>query len=72
MKYRYDWTDIELASRIWFDQLDTLAKTEEENTKRVLDEHDIQYIKEVMNNNPELKRMMPYIIQETIFNYEEF
>jgi hypothetical protein len=72
MKYSFDWTDIEHASRIWFDQLDTLAKSEEGNGTRVLDEGDMKYIEEVMNSNLKLKRLMPYIIQETLFHYEEF
>ena len=72
MKYSFDVHDIELASRTWFDQLDILAKTEENDTKRCLDEADISYIESIMDDNPKLKRLMPYIIQEVLYNYEEF
>ena len=71
MKYRFDHCDVVHASRNWFCNLDMLAQSETD-IKRVIDEHDVQYIRDVMSANPKLERLMPYIIQETLFNYEEF
>ena len=48
------------------------GETEEADTQRCLDASDIQYIEKIMEANPKLRRLMPYIIQETMFNYEEF
>ena len=72
MKYSFDINDIEHASRCWYAQLDLLAETEEADTQRCLDTDDIRYITRIMDANPKLKRLMPYIIQETMLNYEEF
>jgi hypothetical protein len=72
MKYSFDIRDIEHASRTWYAQLDILAETEEADTQRCLDGADIKYIEKIMDANPKLRRLMPYIIQETMFNYEEF
>tara|TARA_R110002020_G_scaffold20549_1_gene70232 strand:+ start:931 stop:1143 length:213 start_codon:yes stop_codon:yes gene_type:complete len=70
MKIKFDERDIQHASMTWFDQLDRIDDTP--HTKRCLDDCDLAYIQEIMESNPKLKRLMPYIIQETIMNYEEF
>ena len=72
MKYSFDIRDIEHASRTWYAQLDLLVQTEEADTQRCLDADDISYIEKIMDANPKLRRLMPYIIQETMLNYEEF
>ena len=72
MKYRFDIDEIEHASRCWYSLLDLLAETEEADTQRCLDTDDIRYITRIMDANPKLKRLMPYIIQETMANYTDF
>tara|TARA_R110002012_G_scaffold203980_1_gene373496 strand:- start:132 stop:347 length:216 start_codon:yes stop_codon:yes gene_type:complete len=71
MKYRFDHCDVINASRNWFYNLDTLAQSETD-IKRVINEHDVKYIRDIMEANPKLEALMPYIIQETLLNYEEF
>jgi hypothetical protein len=71
MKVRFDVCDVVHASRNWFSNLDMLAESETD-IKRVINEHDVEYIRKIMEANPKLEALMPYIIQETLLNYEEF
>jgi len=71
MKVRFDVCDVVHASRNWFCNLDMLAESETD-IKRVINEHDVEYIRKIMEANPKLESLMPYIIQETLLNYEEF
>jgi len=43
-----------------------------EASNTVLDDCDLAYIKEIMEENPKLERLMPYIIKEVIIQFEEF
>jgi hypothetical protein len=68
MKYKYDWTEIKHASDLWWYQLSRMDQVFQGDNP-VIDSNDIRYIREVMDRNPKLERLMPCLIEQTMLLY---
>jgi len=68
MKYRYDWAEIKHASDLWCYQLSRMDEVFQGDNP-VIDSNDIRYIREVMDRNPKLERLMPCLIEQTMLLY---
>jgi hypothetical protein len=68
MKYRYDWAEIKHASDLWCYQLSRMDEVFQGDNP-VIDTADIRYIREVMDRNPKLERLMPCLRECCVSGY---